>query len=145
MSRRFIINSVATIFTFACAVHYLSEYVGKIVVCEGSSMEPTLFNNDVLLVEGLTVKLDKLKRGDIVLSRSPTNPQEHICKRLSGLPGDTVQHGIVVPDGHVWLEGDNRFDSIDSRMYGPVPHNLLEGRALCKLLPLNDITLFRTK
>lgn len=52
---------------------------------------------------------------------------------------------LQIPYGHVWLEGDNRNNSTDSRVYGPVPHGLLRGRALCKILPLRDITMFTTK
>jgi signal peptidase I len=47
---------------------------------------------------------------------------------LDGDDGGTVQM-LRVPKGHVWLEGDNRPWSRDSRHYGPVPRALVEGRA----------------
>lgn len=50
-----------------------------------------------------------------------------------------------IPYGYVWLEGDNSNNSTDSRVYGPVPHALLRGRALCKIFPLREITMFTTK
>lgn len=42
---------------------------------------------------------------------------------------------ICVPKGHVWLEGDNSENSIDSRTYGPVPMGLIQSRALLRLHP----------
>lgn len=42
---------------------------------------------------------------------------------------------IYVPKGHVWLEGDNSENSIDSRTYGPVPIGLIQSRAAFRLYP----------
>ncbi|XP_011176106.2 mitochondrial inner membrane protease subunit 1 [Solenopsis invicta] len=132
----------------ACVTYCMYEYVGDIVVCSGPSMEPTLYTNDVLLLERISVRLQRLEKGDIVISKCPNNPQQNICKRIVGLPGDKIRNDFTVttiPYGHVWLEGDNRNNSTDSRMYGPVPQGLLRGRALCKILPLRDMTMFTTK
>ncbi|XP_029177599.1 mitochondrial inner membrane protease subunit 1 isoform X2 [Nylanderia fulva] len=131
----------------ACVTYCVHEYVGDIVVCNGPSMEPTLYTNDVLLMERISVRLQKLEKGDIVISKCPTNPKQNICKRIVGLPGDNIRNGlniIMIPYGHVWLEGDNSNNSTDSRVYGPVPHGLLRGRALCKIFPLREITMFTT-
>lgn len=49
---------------------------------------------------------------------------------------------IVVPKGHVWLEGDNFQNSSDSRLYGPVPMGLVKSRVICRLWPLNEVKLF---
>lgn len=91
---------------------------------------------------------NELRRGDIVTFWSPVSPNIGI-KRVIALEGDTVipewrvKHGkgfrmvspgakneghalggrpesLVVPYGHIWVEGDNRYDSQDSRDYGPV-------------------------
>ena len=113
-------------------------------MCEGPSMEPTLYSDDVLIIERISIRLQKLKKGDIIIAKCPSKPKQHICKRVVGLPGDKVQNGITVPNGHVWLEGDNSNNSTDSRVYGPVPQGLLRGRALCKILPLRDISFLVT-
>ena len=42
-------------------------------------------------------------------------------------------HVVQVPEGHVWLQGDNPINSTDSRHYGPVPYALLRGRAFLKV------------
>lgn len=42
---------------------------------------------------------------------------------------------VIVPKGHLWLEGDNSENSIDSRTYGPVPMGLIQSRAAVRLYP----------
>lgn len=51
------------------------------------------------------------------------------------------KHEIIVPRGHVWIEGDNSKNSADSRYYGPVPQGLIKSRAVCRIWPLTDIKL----
>lgn len=48
---------------------------------------------------------------------------------------------IYVPKGHVWLEGDNSDDSLDSRVYGPVPMGLIQSRVFARVWPLNEMRL----
>ncbi|XP_024879942.1 mitochondrial inner membrane protease subunit 1-like isoform X1 [Temnothorax curvispinosus] len=148
MMRKLVPKIIRGFVQCACVTYCVYEYLGDIVVCSGPSMEPTLYTNDVLLLERISVRLQRLEKGDIVISKCPNNPEQNICKRIVGLPGDRIRDGFTVttiPYGHVWLEGDNRNNSIDSRVYGPIPQGLLRGRALCKILPLRDITLFTTK
>ena len=52
-------------------------------------------------------------------------------------------HLLQVPAGHVWLQGDNTLNSTDSRHYGPVPYALLKGRAFCKVLSGDCVTVYR--
>lgn len=55
---------------------------------------------------------------------------------LTGKDGDSIYRSLVVPEGHVWLEGDNPLLSVDSRHYGPVPVAYLEGHLVWRLWPL---------
>lgn len=68
-----------------------------------------------------------LKRGQVVSLWQPHNPNGTSVKRVVGLEGDIVFphrpypiQRVVVPRGHVWVEGDNWRDSIDSHDFGPV-------------------------
>ena len=89
------------------------------------------------------------RRGDVVLATSPTNPTQLVFKRVVGLGGDVVDvphsngrnfrlttRRVRVPPGSVWLQGDNARNSTDSRDYGPVPEEMLLGRAMVRVWPL---------
>jgi len=131
-------------FQFCCILHCFHEHVLDVTICIGPSMLPT-FNveGDVVLVEFFSTKFQRLKTGDVVVAKSPTNPKQTVCKRICGMPGDvvTVQpaHSFqsirhhVVPEGHVWLQGDNLANSTDSRSYGAVPLGLVRGRVFYKV------------
>lgn len=144
------------ILVYGCVTHCTFEYLGDFVVCNGPSMEPTLYSNDILLTERISAKLSKVSKGDIIIAKCPTNPRIHVCKRVAGVAGDKISIQAInsgkvadgsissdvityVPKGQVWLEGDNKFNSTDSRNYGPVPEGLVKSRVLCRLWPLNEV------
>ena len=63
---------------------------------------------------------------------------------LPGLPGNTINlngYDYEIPKGQMWLEGDNKSKSLDSRVFGPVAIGLLEGLVFCRLSPFT--TYFR--
>ncbi|XP_075155717.1 mitochondrial inner membrane protease subunit 1 [Haematobia irritans] len=148
---------------YMCVTHCFFEYVGDFVVCNGPSMEPTLYSNNILLTERITTRFYKPNRGDIIIAISPTNPEQYICKRVIGLPGDKVVteklpqseeieslnktsadkytpvfNDEYIPRGYVWVEGDNQTNSSDSRYYGPIPLGLIRSRAICRIWPLGE-------
>jgi hypothetical protein len=57
-----------------------------------------------------------------------------------GLSSCTLANRVLVqiPDGHVWLEGDNPFNSSDSRSYGPLPVAMVHGRVFARIWPLSE-------
>jgi inner membrane protease subunit 1 len=116
------------------------EYIGGFVVCVGPSMEPTVWTRDVLLTEHISPRLGRISRGDVIVARCPLNRQ-CICKRVVGVAGDEVKfqgQNLTIPTGFVWLEGDNKFNSQDSRQYGPVPLEMIRRRCVGKVYPSID-------
>jgi signal peptidase I len=129
---------------------------------ESASMEPSLSSGDVVLVvrAGATMGLD---RGDVVTFTDPVDRRPSV-KRVVGLAGDRVQildavltvngeavdepyadsagvaglyHGpVLVPDGEVFVLGDNRALSVDSREHGTLPLHEITGRVALRLWPL---------
>lgn len=67
--------------------------------------------------------------------KSPLDPNYKLIKRIIAIEGDVVttlppypDREVVVPQGHVWIEGDDHYNSDDSNIYGPVPRALIESR-----------------
>lgn len=101
-----------------------------------------------------------LRRGDVVLFSTPHKPEGMAVKRVVALGGDTVQldpkrrpsdsqngraseagkrwdimyarngGNVEVPQGHVWVEGDNWRKTRDSNAYGPISRSLITGKAV---------------
>ncbi|KAF7822561.1 mitochondrial inner membrane protease subunit 1 [Senna tora] len=131
---------------FLCFLHVTNNYVCTATHVYGPSMLPTLnLTGDVLIAERVSPRLGKLGPGDLVLVRSPVNPNRIVTKRIVGREGDRVtyydpRHGdiaqtAVVPKGHVWIQGDNIYVSCDSRHFGPVPYGLIEGKVFFRAWP----------
>lgn len=124
----------------------------------GPSMQPTIASGELGLcrkVGSLPKDLDSLKKGDIVIAISHNDPDVRICKRIGAMSGELIgnvmagegsffqigdtRYGRRVPRGHVWLEGDNKMCSLDSRNYGPVPAGLITSVLRYKI-NINDLS-----
>jgi inner membrane protease subunit 1 len=131
---------------FGSLLYVVNTYGFEVTMCVGPSMLPTFSTaGDIVLVEKATPLLQRVARDDVVIAVSPTNPRQTVCKRVKGLAGDEIvvhrrsqydqDRKVVVPEGRVWLEGDNPANSTDSRSYGPVPYAMLKGRVVFKVWP----------
>ena len=127
------VNNVQTV-TFANLSMYPEIKEGEIGVCRKVASYPEEFK--------------ELKVNDIVILSAPEDPKKIICKRIKALEGEEInysgdsflsQFGIssfvkdFVPQGHVWLEGDNLNNSLDSRNFGPVPIGLVSSVVKMKI------------
>ncbi|CAN8259999.1 unnamed protein product [Cochlearia groenlandica] len=96
------------------------------------------FADDYVLVEKFCLKNFKFARGDVVVFSSPTNYRDRYMKRIVGMPGEWISSSrdvIRVPEGHCWVEGDNKACSLDSRTFGPIPLGLIRGRVTSVVWP----------
>lgn len=113
----------------------------KTVQVSGNSMKPTFQNGERLLVTDLYWLVGQIRPNDIVVFRGERS-NEYIIKRVYRLAGQTVdplnqprerrlsEGPYTVPPGTVYVLGDNRGESEDSRMFGPLPLDEIVGKVV---------------
>jgi signal peptidase I len=160
--------------TFASAAVYATLIVTfgfQVARVEGKSMEPTLQDQDRLIVNKAAYRFfGEPKPGDVVMLFYPRDPDKSFVKRVVAEEGDTVRieegqvyvneelqpdlfvppefrsyenHGPeVVKDAYYFVMGDHRNNSSDSRHWGQVPQKYIIGRVQLRWWPLSDARLF---
>ncbi len=142
-------------------------FIGEPIRVDGPSMTPTLLDRERMIVEKVSYLFHTPKRGDIIICYYP-GYTDSCVKRIIGLPGENVEvaDGVIyidgapldesaywndyietdtwvtqVPDNAVFVVGDNRNHSKDSRHpdVGCIPYEKVTGRAVCVLWPLENI------
>lgn len=139
---------------------------------KGTSMDPTFNSGDYIFTSKVAYKFRSIERGDVIVFKSPSNPDIEYIKRIIGLSGDKIMikdgevyvNGIrltegyistktnlweggfskngaetIVPDGDIFVMGDNRPRSSDSREFGPVPITSIIGQVFFRYFPSNKM------
>ncbi len=151
----------------------------KPTIVRESSMEPTLYDGNYVLVNKMAYKFGKVHRGDIIVFHSDmkaedgnvdSNGNKHLINRIIAIHGDTIKieggkvylngelqeedyiapggtpgevDETTVPEGKLFVMGDHRLVSIDSRLneVGLVDQDRVIGDAFVRLWPLSEICL----
>ena len=135
-----------------------------------SSMETTVFPDDLVMVDKVSYRFHEPRRGDVIIFWPPgVTTGDPYIKRVIGLPGETVEardgkvfidgkpvdepyiHGYVMPDfgptpvpqGEFFVMGDNRAVSVDSRSFGTISLDSIIGRAMFAYWPLQHAVVLR--
>lgn len=157
------------ILLLAIIVAVFFVFVGVPLLVSGESMLPTLQSGNVVLVEQVSYRgTNPINRGDIVAARFPADSAKvRLIKRVIGLPGERihVQGGQVYINDHLLIEpyttpgsspfdsdkdtllrddqyfliGDNRPGSGDSRLWGPVFRQDIQGKVSMQLWPIGQL------
>jgi signal peptidase I len=162
---RWLSETVETVVPAILIALLINLFLAQATRVYGQSMEPNLHSDQRLVVEKLTYNFHVPQRGDIVVLKVPTAGTGLLIKRVIGLPGEKVEikdgkvhindqpleesylsnqsqrdmTAIVVPLEHVFVLGDNRGFSNDSRSFGPMPLDHIVGRAWFSYWPLDQI------
>ena len=139
---------------------------------DGGSMNTTLANGQVMILNKIVYKKNDIKRFDIVVINEG---DKDLIKRVIGLPGETIEYKnnklyingketfdpypstetddfsitdighTKIPGDCYFVMGDNRANSLDSRYpsIGVIRKNLIEGRAKFRIWPLNKIGIVK--
>ena len=139
------------IFTAVILALLIRIFLFEIIMVVGESMIPTLENGDRVFVNKIGYIIGEPQHGDLVIFKTPEDSRTNYVKRLIGLPGDRVMVAEpayndfaeeIVPEGTIFVLGDNRNHSKDSRDYhvGFVPMDNLTGKAMWRIWPLDALS-----
>lgn len=165
---RSFLAEVAIICVLALVLTLLTkQFITQVYAISGRSMEPTLHDGEMVMIHKLSPSLIGLDRGDLVIFRAPKDANKDLIKRVVALPGDTVEildnelfvngelvfeeyilqdaysrdeDRLTVPPDQIYVLGDNRPQSQDSRQFGPVPLRSVRGEVFLRLWPLRSLT-----
>ena len=161
-----VLSETLQVIVLAVLLYFLIDTFIARVRVENISMLPTLKPGEFVIVSKIAYRTGSIQRGDVIVFRYPMNPREDYIKRVIGLPGDQVEirGGVVyvnsqplvepyisgppgyegtweVPDGQLFVLGDNRNQSSDSHSWGFVPIENVVGKALVVYWPPSEVKL----
>ncbi len=162
-----LVETILPALSIALVIYF---FLGRTITVQGQSMEPNLHGQQRLIVDLVSYRFRPPERGEIIVfDVSESVSDIPLIKRLIGVPGDTIEvrGGAVylngqrldepylsemtrgqmsprtVPEGHVFVLGDNRNRANDSRRFGTVPYGDIVGRAWMSYWPPEDIGLLQ--
>jgi signal peptidase I len=149
---------------------FATAFLVQVVRVEGHAMEPTLNDQDRLLINKLAYRRRDPGRNDIVMHYYPLAPEKSFIKRVIAVDGDEVRiadgvvyvNGVprsdafvpddfrshdnwgpeVVPQGYYFVLGDHRNNSSDSRHWGFVPKKYIVGKVQWRWWPVGSARAF---
>ena len=142
-------------------VIFIKTYVVTPIRVNGPSMNDTLHNKDIMLLDEISYRFSEIKRFDIVVLKYK---DEYIIKRVVGLPGEELEvkdnqlyingkivkqdfshaktndiEKVAIEEDCYYVLGDNRVNSVDSRVIGSVNKNRIKGKAVFTIYPFNRL------
>ncbi|MCI6099439.1 MAG: signal peptidase I [Selenomonas sp.] len=144
----------------------IRQFIVELYIVDGPSMRPTLQSQERLVVNKFIYSIRHPEKGEILVFKYPRNQDRDFIKRVIATEGDTIEikDGRVyvndqmlnedyilektrseypkstVPEGTVFVMGDNRNNSEDSRFadVGFVPYSLIKGKAMLVFWPFSQ-------
>jgi len=158
---------IITILTAVVLVIIIRAFILDSRIVPTPSMVPTIQCGDRLFIEKITHRFKGLERGEVVVFEPPADSRltDDLIKRLIGLPGDTIEikegtlyvnnepqeesylaepiqyefGPVIVPEGGIFVLGDNRNRSFDSHEWGFALIDSVKGKAFITYWPLDRI------
>ena len=149
-----------------------NNYVFARANVDGPSMQPTLHDKDNVFMEKITPNLKNFNREEIIVFDSNNENHDSYVKRIIGVAGDKIEikdghvylNGSLlkedyldpntitepitpttqytVPEGYVFVLGDNRGNSTDSRILGPISIKDIQGHVVVRVFPFDKMKVF---
>ena len=162
--RKYNLETLAVLLFALLAALFLRGFVFQNTQVQGESMMPNFVNGEQVFVEKLSYLFSEPERGDVIICRYG-DTSSPVIKRVIALPGETIRitggkvfindqeldeshywsgtmfsdmSSVTVPEGNVFVMGDNRNASLDSRQEGPVPYYRIIGKAHFIIYPFDS-------
>lgn len=146
-------------------------FIATPVIVDGDSMLPNLKDNQVMILYKLPKELKRFDI--VVVEHKVQGQKENLVKRIIGLPGEDVEYKnnklyindkeveeefivcetndfnlaslgyLEIPEDYYFVVGDNRGDSLDSRILGLIPRDEIEGKIVFSLFPFNTFGIVK--
>lgn len=154
------IKDIVTYILIIIAILLFKKNVISPIKVNGESMMNTLHDGDIMIMNSISYRFSDIKRYDIVIIN---DGNELIIKRVIGLPGDTVKcvnnklyingkrvrdkyassktsdFSVNVDAGEYFVLGDNRSNSMDSRVFGTFKKKEILGKTSLTIFPFNRV------
>lgn len=110
------ISTLLYLLVVLCLTWLVVHFVAQRTVVDGSSMEPTLSNEDNLIVDKITYRFKDPERFDIIVFPFQYKENTYYIKRIIGLPGETVQ---IDEKGNIYIDGEILVESYGREIIQP--------------------------
>lgn len=145
-------------FMIILVVVLIKTFVVSPIRVNGASMDPTLNDKDIMLLDEISYRFSDIERFDIVVVKEE---DEYLIKRVIGLPGETAEYkndklyidgeyvkedfkhketfdfSTTLGKDEYFIMGDNRTNSTDSRVFGPISRDKIMGKTSLTILPIS--------
>lgn len=165
---RFLIEAIETV-VLAVVLFLIINTVSARIRVDGQSMEPSFHSGNFVIVNKLAYRFGDYHRGDVIVFPSPNSDGEDLIKRVIGLPGERIRisngqvfvndrllsepyilsspsgdrREITLSQNALYVMGDNRNNSSDSRTWGPLDIEKVLGKAIFVYWPFPDFGLLQ--
>lgn len=145
-------------FIIILVVVLIKMFVVSPIRVNGASMNPTLNDKDIMILNEISYRFSDIVRFDIVVVKEEN---EYLIKRIIGLPGEKIEYkdnklyidgkyvkedfkhmetmdfSTTLGEDEYFIMGDNRTNSTDSRIFGPVSRDKIIGKTSFTILPIS--------
>jgi len=142
-------------------VFFIKLFVVAPIRVNGPSMEDTLHDKDIMILDEVSYRFSEIKRFDIVVIKYK---DDYLIKRVIGLPGEKIEYrdnklyindkfvkeefshkitedftSMTIPSNMYFVLGDNRVNSTDSRIIGFIDKKDIRGKTDLIIFPINRL------
>lgn len=114
---------------------------GQIVIFNSHDSDNNSYVKRIIALEGDTVEIDN---GSVYVNGKPVD-EPYLSKGIITAGGSFLKEGekYTVPSNHIFVMGDNRINSTDSREIGAIDYKDIEGHVILRAYPFNSIKYFK--